>query len=221
MNTTSTTDRRPGRPPSEGLRESRREQILAAATQLFAERGYSEANTQELADMLHVGKGTLYRYFPTKQDLFLAAVDRIMQRLTEEIDASVEGIDEPFERMAQGIKTYLTYFANHPEFVELLMQERAQFKDRVKPTYFIHREKNVVRWQEMLRSLIAEGRVRDMPVERITDVFGDLLYGTMFTNYFAHRNRSPEEQAEEIMDVAFCGILSERERIRRRGGSEQ
>ena len=209
------SNRRPGRPSSDDIRTRRQEEILEAAAKLFAQRGYADANTQDLADLLQVGKGTIYRYFPTKQELFLAAVDRLMRRLKETIDAAMEGIDDTFERMAVGVRTYLRYFAEHPEVVELLIQERAQFKDRLKPTYFVHREANVGRWREEIRRLIAEGRVRDVPAERVTDVVGDLLYGTMFTNYLAGRNRSPEDQAVDILDVAFHGIFSESERRRR------
>ncbi len=68
------------------------------------------------------------------------------------------------------------------------MQERAQFKDRKKPTYFVHRETNIKRWQALYRALIEVGRIRDMPVDRITDVISNLLYGTIFTNYFTRRN---------------------------------
>jgi AcrR family transcriptional regulator len=209
------SNRRPGRPANEEIRARRQEEILEAAAKLFAERGYSDANTQELADLLQVGKGTIYRYFPTKQELFLAAVDRLVRQLKETIDAAMEGIEDPFERMAVGVRTYLRYFAEHPEVVELLIQERAQFRDRMKPTYFVHREANVGRWREEIRGLIAEGRVRDVPPERVTDVLGDLLYGTMFTNYFAGRKRSPEDQAVDILDIAFHGIIPEAERRRR------
>jgi AcrR family transcriptional regulator len=209
------SSRKPGRPPSEDIRSRRQEEILEAAAKLFADRGYSEANTQELADLLQVGKGTIYRYFPTKQELFLAAVDRLMRQLREAIDAAMQGIDDPFERMAVAVKTYLRYFAERPEMVELLIQERAQFRDRMTPTYFVHREANVGRFREQIRGLIAEGRLRDVPPERVTDVLSDLLYGTMFTNYFAGRKRSPEDQAVDILDIAFHGIVSEGERRRR------
>jgi hypothetical protein len=97
------------------------------------------------------------------------------------------------------------------------MQERAQFKDRKKPTYFVHRETNIKRWQEMYRSLIEAGRIRNMPVERITDVLGKLLYGTMFTNYFLSEQPCVEKQASDILDVVFLGILSDQER--KKGGS--
>jgi AcrR family transcriptional regulator len=207
--------RKPGRPPSEDIRARRQEEILEAAAKLFAERGYSDANTQDLADLLQVGKGTIYRYFPTKEELFLAAVDRLLRQVTETIERAVDGINDPFERTAVAVRTYLKYFGEHPEVVELLIQERAQFRDQMKPTYFVLREANVGRWREEIRGLIAEGRVRNVPPERVTDVIGDLLYGTMFTNYLAGRRRSPEDQAADILDIAFHGILSDAERRRR------
>ena len=203
------------RPSDETLWASRQSEILDTAARLFAEHGYAETDTQLLADELGVGKGTLYRYFPSKQRLFLAAVDRAMRHLRQTIDANIEGIADPLERVATAIRTYLIFVANHPEFVELLIQERAQFKDRNKPTYFVHREANVERWRDLYRSLIAEGRVREMPVERISDVVSQLLYGTMFTNYFIGQHKPPEEQAREILDVVFNGILADGERKKR------
>lgn len=192
----------------------REAEILDAATSLFAELGYNDADTQALVERLGVGKGTLYRYFPSKRELFLAAVDRVMRRMTARIDASVAGIEDPLERIAEAIRAYLDYFAEHPEYVELLIQERALFRDREKPTYFAYRERNVVRWRELYRSLIDEGRLRDMSVERISDVIGQLLYGTMFTNYFVGQQKSSACQAQEILDVVLFGILSESERRR-------
>jgi AcrR family transcriptional regulator len=212
------TETKRSRPNPEQLWASRSEQILEAAARLFAKHGYTETDTQLLADELGVGKGTLYRYFPSKRDLFLAAADRVMTMLRQRVDAAITGIDEPFERISVAIRTYLTFFGDHPEFVELLMQERAQFKDRKRPTYFEHREKNIEPWRALYRGLIADGRVRDMPVERITDVMSAACYGTMFTNYFTGRQKTPEAQAEEILDVVFNGILSASERQHRLAG---
>jgi AcrR family transcriptional regulator len=193
----------------------RREQILDAATKLFAEYGYADTDTQLLADQLKVGKGTLYRYFPSKRDLFLAAADRGMRRLCEYIDQSSAEIHDPPERIAQVVRSYLTFFADHPELCELLIHERALFKDRKKPTYIEYREANRERVRVLYRTYIAEGQIRDMPVDRILDVLGDLLYGTMFTNYFSGRQKSVEEQTRDILDVVFHGILSNAGRERR------
>jgi AcrR family transcriptional regulator len=206
-------------PRAEEASRARREEILDAATELFAAYGYSDAVTQALAERLQVGKGTIYRHFPSKRELFLAAADRVMRRMRDRIDIAVAGIDDPLERTSQAIRTFLAFFDEHPEFVELLIQERAHFKDRKQPTYIEHREKNVLRWQEHYRALIADGRIRDISVERITNVVSDLLYGTIFTNYFSGRRRPPEAQAQDILDILFGGILSEAERRRRIPGA--
>jgi AcrR family transcriptional regulator len=211
----ATTPKR-GRPASADLHERRTEEILTAAAKLFAERGYADADTQELADRLGVGKGTLYRYFPSKRELFLAAADLGMRRLTERIDAALPPDGDPLESMSKGIQTYLEYFDEHPELVELLILERAQFKDRKTPTYFEHRECNSSRWEEAFRGLMAAGRVRPMPVERLLGVLGDLIYGTMFTNHFTGRRGSARTQAEGIVEFVLLGILTDRERSNRR-----
>src|SRR5436305_11903624 len=183
----STPARKVGRPADPARCAQRREEILEAAVRLFAKHGYPETDMQVLADTLGVGKGTLYRYFPSKEALFLAAVDRLMRQLVEHVQAAATPVADPLERVAVAVHAFLSFCAERPEFVELLIQERAVFKDRKKPTFLEHREKNVERWRALYRGLIAEGRVRDMPGERITNVMSDLLYGPILPNYLAGR----------------------------------
>lgn len=199
---------KPGRPPDVLLQSRRRAEILEQATQLFAAHGYADTDVQSLADRISVGKGTIYRYFPTKANLFLAAVDHGMERLNAAVEAAASLASDSLERVSRGLTAYLTYFDQHPEVVELLIQERAHFRDRPKPTYFVHRDANLPPWRELFRSLIQEGRIRDVPLDRITDVLSDLVYGTMFTNYLAGRDKPVTRQAEDILDVVFQGLLT-------------
>lgn len=197
--------------------ETRKEEILRTATELFAEHGFSDAMTQELADRLGVGKGTIYRYFPSKRELFLAAADRVMRTLAAQVAAATAGIEDGLERLARGIEAFLVFFAERPEYVELLIQERAQFKDRIRPTYIEHRAVQGERWRRLYGELTAAGRLRKLPPQQISDVIGNLIYGTMFTNYFAGPAKPVAEQARDILDVVFRGILSDEERERLAG----
>lgn len=187
----------------------RQHEILAKAVDLFAEHGYTATDTQFLADQLQVGKGTLYRYFPSKQDLFLAAVDYGMQKFNERMEARLAGIEDPLEQIRQGIRTYLEFYAEHPEFVDLIIQEQALFKGQRTPTFFLYRERNILRWQGLYRQLIAQGRVRNIAPERITYVIADLLYGTMFANHMSGRTPDPHQQTQNIFEVVFRGILTD------------
>lgn len=204
--------RKVGRPQNPKLAEQRRDEILHAAGHVFAERGYRSTDIQLIADALHIGKGTIYRYFPSKEALFLAAVDQGMRSLHLRMEDLTRNAKEPLQRIVLAIKSYLAFFDEHPEFVELIIQERAEFKDRKRPTYFEHIDAYIKPWQALLRQLITAGRVRDIPVQKMTDVGSDLLYGTIFTNYFAGRRQSFELQAQAITDVVFYGILSDKER---------
>lgn len=203
-----------GRPKDDGLIARRREEILEAATRLFAADGFARTDVQVVADVLGVGKGTVYRYFETKEALFLAAVDRAMHQLREHVDTAVDKEAEPLDQLAAAVHAYLAFFDAKPECIELLILERAAFKDRKKPTYFEHRDANLGRWLDLFRGLVAAGRVREAPVEEFTETISDLLYGTIFTNHFAGRQEPLEEQAGRILRGFFLGILGDSERGR-------
>lgn len=199
------------------LAATRQEQILRAATRMFARVGYQCADLQDVADDLGVGKGTLYRYFPTKEAMFTAAADRVMVRMRGTIDAAVAGVEDELEVIRAAVRAYLSYFDRNPEFVELLIQERAEFRDRKRSTYFAHREANMGAWRAFYARLIAAGKMRDIPVDRITEVMSNAIYGAMFTNYFAGRRKPLADQADDILDVLFHGLLVGRERNGRKG----
>jgi len=207
----ATSSKPPKSTAHDELGASRQEEILTQAAKLFAERGYDNTDTTLLAETVGVGKGTVYRYFPSKRQLFLAAADRVMRMMRERVDARMARIEDPLERITNGVHEFLEFFGEHPQFVELLIQERALLRDRTRPTFIEHREMNVDRWRAFYRDLISQGRVRDIPVDRITDVLGSLLYGTIFMSYFRGSTKTPPEQARDIIDVVFRGILSESE----------
>lgn len=204
-----------GRPKNADLAARRCEQLLDAAADVFARRGYPDADVQEVADVCGVAKGTVYCYFPSKEKLFLATVDRVMHSLRAAVRNAGAEIADPLDRIEVAIRAYLTYFRDHPGHAELLIIERAEFRERKTPTYLEHRRSNVCEWADLYTDLIAAGRVRDIPVTRILNVVGDLVYGTMFTNHFSGQNRSVEDQARDVLDVLFFGLLTPRERRRR------
>jgi AcrR family transcriptional regulator len=66
-------------------RNDRRQRIVLAASQMFAERAYVEVQMDELARAASVAKPTIYRYFNSKEDLFLEALDGTMSELVAEV----------------------------------------------------------------------------------------------------------------------------------------
>jgi AcrR family transcriptional regulator len=131
-----------------------------------------------------------------------------MRRLQSAIAEATEPEADPLERITRAVRTYLAFFDTHPEFVELIILERAEFKRRHMPTYFLYRAANEEKWRRLVEELIEQGRLRRVPAERVTDVISDLLYGAIFTNVFAGRGKSFEQQADDVLDVVWHGILA-------------
>ncbi|MCC5888804.1 MAG: TetR/AcrR family transcriptional regulator [Gammaproteobacteria bacterium] len=205
-----TTSSRPrGRPRDPVAQAQREDDLLEAATKVFAEHGFRQTDVQWIADALGVGKGTVYRCFPSKEALFLGAVDRGMRQLTAAVGDGIEKVRDPIEIIAVCVRRYLAFFDAHPEVLELLIQERAEFKDRPKPMFFVHRDANIDPWRTLLADLMRDGRVRHMKVDAVLDVLSQTLYGTIFTDHFHQRRRSFQSRADEILDVVFHGILTE------------
>lgn len=72
-------------PHSTPARNDRRHRIVLAASQMFAARAYVEVQMDDLAKAAEVAKPTIYRYFKSKEDLFLEALDGTMNDLVGEV----------------------------------------------------------------------------------------------------------------------------------------
>lgn len=198
----------PGRPRDDELADRRRREIVRHAIDEFARNGFNGADLDAIAANAACSKGTLYNYFESKGALFSASVDHVMFSLVDALgDKGDEG--DPVEQVERLAVNFLRHFAEHPQYVELLVQERADFKDRQEPTYYKYRETSRAKWLRRFEALIAQGRMRPMPPGRALTVMSDLLYGTIFMNHFRRRRFSPERQAADVVDVLLGGLLTD------------
>lgn len=68
---------------NEEIRQARTEQILEAARQVFAEQGFYKTRMSDIAQAIGVSQGTLYHYFRSKDELFMALLSIWVERLAE------------------------------------------------------------------------------------------------------------------------------------------
>ena len=69
------------------------DKILAAAAGLFATHRFHEARMEDIAAAAAVGKGTLYRYFKDKEELYIALLDRAADGISQRIYAAITKAD--------------------------------------------------------------------------------------------------------------------------------
>lgn len=181
--------------------------ILDCAATIFAKKGFADTDVQVVADAAKVGKGTVYRNFATKEGLFLATVDREMRQLVSELTEVSKSHVEPLDRITVTIRAYFSFFDRRPWAVELLIMERAEFKDRKQSTYIRYKEEMREYWESITAELCEREIFRQKSPRRIFEFISDVVYGTIFTNHFADRHESYEEQAETIIDELLYGLI--------------
>jgi len=125
----SITAKKPRKPAGEALWAIRREEILDAAARLFARHGYPETDTQLLADELGVGKGTLYRYFASKEELFFAVLAMLLQPYVIDFAEEAGALDEKAQ-ILKLIESYLLFVRDNANSIrffvaQLLHDEKA------------------------------------------------------------------------------------------------
>jgi AcrR family transcriptional regulator len=81
------------RATSDSLKQHRRQDILATAEALFAQNGYAAITMAQVAGTLGLVKGTLYNYFATKEELFLAVQHSQFEAWFEAVDAALDEMD--------------------------------------------------------------------------------------------------------------------------------
>jgi AcrR family transcriptional regulator len=89
-----------------------RAELLRAARELFAERGYAGVGTEKIVARAGVTRGALYHHFEDKKDLFRAVHEELEQALVAEIGQRIAGLDDPLEALVIGTRAFLDACTN-------------------------------------------------------------------------------------------------------------
>jgi AcrR family transcriptional regulator len=110
-----------------GLREQKkqatRDAIMEAAISLFGERGYENTSISALAEAAGVGKGTIYSYFKSKNEILLAFCEEEMAFIHQEVREKLNPDDPLLEKMLLLFMSEFRYVTKNKEFGRTLMRE--------------------------------------------------------------------------------------------------
>src|SRR6059058_20308 len=93
----------------ERRRERTRQELLAAATRVLAEKGLHQTKIADIAAAADVGVGTFYLHFPDKETLFDAVVEETVRRLKATVDAAREKARGPLEKVEAANRAFFRF----------------------------------------------------------------------------------------------------------------
>src|SRR5437763_679837 len=102
------------------LSPDKRQAILAAASKLFAERPFDKVRMEDVALQADIGKVTIYRYFPTKDDLYLKLLEEIGKEYLNRLGKAERAVRGCRARLVALVRTAMDFFYEHKHLIKLL-----------------------------------------------------------------------------------------------------
>lgn len=155
----------------------KRQAILEVAIRTFARLGFRGTDVQMIADGAGVGKGTVYRYFRSKEDLFWATTYEVLLRMERHIFAAVEKVEGALNKLRAAATAYIQFFEDNPNYLELTVQDRAEFHGCGPQSHVEHHKAMINRMGDILQQGIDAGLLRPVNPQLTTLALGCLLYG--------------------------------------------
>lgn len=107
--------------------QDRRQDILDSAEKVFAVRGFAAARVDDIAETAGVGKGTIYLYFPSKQELFISLLENRVGRFISNLEKWLADVDSLEELLQVLVLIRGQFILKHRWLLEALSQSLSQF----------------------------------------------------------------------------------------------
>jgi TetR/AcrR family fatty acid metabolism transcriptional regulator len=184
----------------------RRAQILDAAAQVFAERGFHRTTVRDVAKAAGVADGTIYNYFENKTALLLGILDRLNETERQAIDRA--------QAQAKDLRTFARhYFQNHlqayanqnQELLRVVLSEvlvNADLRERyiqqiVAPTF--------VAVMQQLAPLAKQGRLRTERLQLTIQLMSSMVLGVLMARMFDEQAaQSTWDELPDVLTDLFC-----------------
>src|SRR5215831_11488812 len=205
---TSAAARRLRSDPSPG---PKRDAILRAAIDVFAERGYFNAQVADVARAAGVAAGTVYLYFKSKDDLLVSIFDRSMRDGLAAGRAAVANLDDPRERLIRLARGHLARLGGDRNLAivfQVELRQSTKFMERFSSTLLRD-------YLGLIREAIADGQKHGAFRQDLKPtVAAKVLFGAldeMATNWIlSNRRYSLEPEADAVVDIFINGVKGPR-----------
>lgn len=173
---------------------AKRAELVSAAVEVFAERGYEQTSMEDIRNRAGCSKGTLYSYFSSKEELFLQTLLEATEQEASGMAWETKGGAEPAEVFLQrlGVSFLKTLYA--PRFQTL--RRLAFSSPNAKVGLAIYHDvvqPYEARLAAVLASLMADGKLRNTDPQVAAHHFGGLLESELFLKFLLRATEDPTE----------------------------
>lgn len=204
------------------LRDNRN-RILAAARALVSEGGWPEAQVGHVAAAAGLATGTVYRYFPSKADLFVEVLSTVSQREVDVLDTIANGSESPAQKLRAAVTAFVARAMRSRRLAYALIAEPCDPEiDQARLTYRHAISKQIMR-------IVSDGQqAGDFRADIDASIAATVIVGGFMEGLIgplsplnsdfgsAHQNQEAvRELAGHIADICCAAVATQRGRVSR------
>ncbi len=190
--------------------KNKKQAIIEAASKIIGEKGYSLTTIDEIAAKSGIGKGTFYIYFKNKDDLFFAIIEENFNQFLSNAKASIEKIDDFFEKIRKFIEMYLSHYEKNYFLFKILVQEKPSIKKgefmKFWSTFFS-------RWDFLKNEIsdqIKAGTLKNFGADDIMHSLLGILHGNIHKWLLSGREYSLVKKTDIVYQMFVNGIRNKK-----------
>lgn len=197
-------------------RQFRRNDIISVAIKIFAEKGFNHTTLDEIAEISEYGKGTIYNYFDSKEDLYLGIIEKLFSDQLAEMEKLDTEVEDPREYLKKLTYSFVDYcLSNKDEFKLLLRIRLEMFNDNwiVKSVTLeeIH-DRIIAIYRNVFIKGMDMGIIRSMDLDALIILYRNLILPYIYNLIFCLplEKVDMERESEFIVSILFNGILTQK-----------
>lgn len=189
----------------------KRERILKAATQVFAQHGFYNSKISEIAKAANVADGTIYLYFKNKDDLLISLFEEEMANITRRMKDEVNKVEGFENKIRRFIQVHLDLIAENKELAEVLQIELRQSHKFMKE----YMGSKLNDYLNIISSIISQGQKNgSVRPDIIPGVAKRILFGALdelsgFWVLSKNKRYSISLSAQMLGDIFITGIAAD------------
>ncbi len=203
----------PNLPRREREKLRQRQEMLAAALDLFSQKGYHNVSMQEIAAKAEFAIGTLYKFFQNKEDLYKALVLEKCDQFEEAIAQEIEKPDDEVEKLRNYVQTKTERFRANLPFIRLFLAESRGASFNFKAGLNEEVRKRYYNFIEKIASIFESG-IKNQRFEKIAEPYYlavalDSIVDASLLLWLDAPDRHPyPENPDTILNIFFRGLIA-------------
>jgi len=186
----------------------RYEAIVQTAESLFAEKGYENVSTEEIARTAGVSKALIYHYFKTKEELLLKVIEQVGESASILLTPIRDTNESSRRKMRAAVKAYLDILCARPALsrMAVLTFFGIPLSERGKNLMFSYLEENQNLFASLVEEGMANGEIEPVDSHLLTDFVVGMTFEALRSTTFQQKPLETGAIADEICRIIFDGV---------------